>query len=341
MQWTVFGCKPNNDYSFLRGKMNWNVILNHLDKATEASVLVCVSRVKGSAPREAGTAMLVTESQCIGTIGGGRLEYKAIEIAHETLDNVAHSAVEGHARSFPLGAGLGQCCGGLVELYFEVVFPGSLWVKPLIKKLKNDGEAVLHLPINADNRNKKLQAGVDIPLNNNEFHLVIFGAGHVARALVNFLLPLPCSITWVDERDEMWTPESLSSLPIPLPEKINPVCCDSPEAEVAHAPVNSYFLVMTHNHSLDQKLCELILKRNDFHHLGMIGSRSKRLTFEKRLVQRGINQQQLARMICPIGLPGIIGKAPEIVALSVAAELMQIHSQSINQSISGNKSSNG
>jgi xanthine dehydrogenase accessory factor len=227
-----------------------------------------------------------------------------------------------------------------VELYFEVVVPGSAWVKVLIHKLKYGDEAVLQLPINEDAKTKGLPAFIEIPLHNNEFHLVIFGAGHVARALVNFLLPLPCTITWVDERDEMWTPESLSSLPMPLPEKINPVCCDSPEAEVAHAPVNSYFLVMTHDHSLDQKLCEQILKRNDFQYFGMIGSRSKRLTFEKRLVQRGISHQQLARMTCPIGLPGIIGKAPEIVALSVAAELMQIYSQCLNQSIAINKSSN-
>jgi xanthine dehydrogenase accessory factor len=97
---------------------------------------------------------------------------------------------------------------------------------------------------------------------------------------------------------------------------------------------------MTHDHSLDQKLCEQILKRNDFQYFGMIGSRSKRLTFEKRLAQRGISQPQLARMTCPIGLPGIIGKAPEIVALSVAAELMQVYSQCLNQSIAINKSSN-
>lgn len=321
--------------------MNWNVILNNLDKATEASVLVCVSRVKGSAPREAGTAMLVTKSHSMGTIGGGHLEYKAIEIARETLDTLKHSTVAGHARSFPLGAGLGQCCGGLVELYFEVVLPGSVWVKPLLNKLKSGENAVLHLPINIEDTDKDISASAEIPLHNNEFHLVLFGAGHVARALVNFLLSLPCTITWVDERDEMWTPEALSSLPSPLPEKINPVCCDSPEAEIACAPVNSYFLVMTHDHSLDQKLCELILKRNDFQYFGMIGSRSKRLTFEKRLVQRDISPQQLARMICPIGLPGIIGKAPEIVALSVVAELMQIHSQSINRSITKNKKSNG
>lgn len=298
--------------------MHWKTLLQALLETSQPAMLVCVSRIKGSVPREVGAAMMVSHDNLLGTIGGGHLEYKAIAIARQQL---ASASWDGELHSFTLGAGLGQCCGGKVELCFQPVQPHSAWVSHLLEQLKNHKNAVLHLPISPS---KQGSTKIEIAILSDNFHLILFGAGHVGKALVRVLERLPCTITWVDEREEIWEPDEMYS------DKVTCICSDTPEAEVEAAPPHSYFLVMTHSHALDQRVCEQILCRTDFSYFGMIGSRSKRLSFEKRMQQRGVSAQQLPQMHCPIGLRTIVGKAPEIVALSVAAELMQIHSKSRN-----------
>ncbi|NTV12204.1 MAG: xanthine dehydrogenase accessory protein XdhC, partial [Zoogloea sp.] len=148
------------------------------------------------------------------------------------------------------------------------------------------------------------------------FPVMIFGAGHVGEALVQALLPLGARITWVDSREQHF--------PDGLPAAVRCISTDQPEAEVADAPAGTFFLVMTHSHAQDFELCEHIFRRSDFAYFGLIGSRSKRASFSHRLVARGLEPSRLADLSCPIGVPGIRGKEPAVIALAVAAELMQV-----------------
>src|SRR2546425_3249431 len=148
-----------------------------------------------------------------------------------------------------------------------------------------------------------------------DFSIVLFGAGHVGRALVHVLAALPCRVTWVDSRDDQF--------PRDLPANVTVVCTDAPTAEVDAATAGSYFLVMTHSHALDQELAEAILARSDFAYFGLIGSVSKRRAFEKRMKNRGVPPARFGAMTCPIGVPGISGKEPAAIAIAVAAEVLQ------------------
>ncbi|CAD6541635.1 xanthine dehydrogenase accessory protein XdhC [Paraburkholderia sabiae] len=153
-------------------------------------------------------------------------------------------------------------------------------------------------------------------------HVVLFGAGHVGHALVSLLGRLPCVVQWVDERDELFPDE--------VPANVQVEATDTPDAIVDEAPAGTYFLVMTHNHALDFALAERIMRRRDFTYFGMIGSKTKRVKFERRLIDRGVDPQRLFEMTCPIGVPGIVDKAPPSIAVAVCAELLQVRSQQIS-----------
>jgi xanthine dehydrogenase accessory factor len=150
-------------------------------------------------------------------------------------------------------------------------------------------------------------------------HIVLFGAGHVGHALVALLGSLPCVVQWVDERDELFPDE--------VPANVQVEATDTPDAIVDTAPAGAYFLVMTHNHALDFSLAARIMRRRDFTYFGMIGSKTKRVKFERRLIERGVDPQRLAQMTCPIGVGGIVDKAPQSIAVAVCAELLQVRSR--------------
>jgi len=152
-------------------------------------------------------------------------------------------------------------------------------------------------------------------------HIVLFGAGHVGHALVTLLGSLPCVVQWVDERDELFPDET--------PPNVQIEATDTPDAIVDTAPSGAYFLVMTHNHALDFSLAARIMRRRDFTYFGMIGSKTKRVKFERRLLERGVDLDRLVEMTCPIGVGGIVDKAPSAIAVAVCAELLQIRSRQI------------
>src|ERR1700744_1396920 len=149
-------------------------------------------------------------------------------------------------------------------------------------------------------------------------HIVLFGAGHVGHALITLLGSLPCVVQWVDERDELFPDE--------VPANVQVEATDSPDAIVAGAPAGAYFLVMTHNHALDFSLAARIMRRRDFTYFGMIGSKTKRVKFERRLIERGVDPARMEAMTCPIGVSGIVDKAPTSIAIAVCAELLQVRS---------------
>jgi xanthine dehydrogenase accessory factor len=254
--------------------------------AGEAAVCVEVSEAQGSVPRERGTRMLVSLRRAAGTIGGGHLELKAIALAREML---AAGEVAVRSLHLPLGPALGQCCGGAVTLQFERLHARHLAAWP-----------------------------VEEPL----FHLQLYGAGHVGRAIARVLATLNVQVDWFDERE--------SEFPLTLgdptwPAHIRKRVGDGVQAEVRHAPAGAFYLVLTHQHELDLRITEAILRRGDFGFLGLIGSRTKQRKFIHRFQERGIDAAAIDRITCPIGLPGIAGKAPEVIAVAVVAQLLCHH----------------
>ncbi len=286
---------------------NLRALAARWNAAGQRAIVVRVGDVRGSVPRETDTRMLVSATGCAGTIGGGHLEWKAIEAARDML-----AAGERTPRSlhFPLGPALGQCCGGTVELALA--------------------------PLDA----AALEAWPQTP---PRFWLQLYGAGHVGRAIVRALMPLPVEVEWIDEREDEF-PAALADEAIagtgtlggraePVgdaasgwPAHIRKVCVDSIESEVRNAPAGAYYLVLTHQHDLDLRITEAILKRGDFGFLGLIGSKTKKHRFIHRFERRGIAPETIARMTCPIGIAGIAGKEPEVIAAAVVAQLLQVSS---------------
>ena len=317
---------------------------------TVPRVLVTVAQVAGSAPREPGAKMVITQDLAFDTIGGGHLEMVATDIAREMLTMPAGElSAERRLERFPLGPSLGQCCGGVVHLMFERLMPeagehfstlSQRWrdgqdswrLLPLDTLepasiydaagilLSGPGPAVLARPgpgidckVRIDEQGSRWLIDSCLPYRPR---LYLFGAGHVGAAIVRALAELPCQVVWIDEREDMF--------PSVLPANVRIEATDTPEAVVAEAPAGASFLVLTHTHALDQQLSEHILRRTDFTWFGLIGSRTKRVSFERRLQERGIPAERMADMTCPIGLPGIHDKAPAVIAVSVAAQLMQV-----------------
>lgn len=248
-------------------------------------VVVGVERVDGSTPREAGAAMLVDPAGTAGTIGGGHLELKAIAQARAMLAGEAGATVSQRLR-FALGPALGQCCGGVAHLRLELCRAGV--VPP------------------------GLVVGPPAPL----FTLWLYGAGHVGQALVDVLAGVDCELMWVDSRDQQF--------PQRVPPNTRIEFSEDPALDAAAAPRDALHLVMTHSHALDFAIVERLLRRGDARWVGLIGSRTKRAGFEKRLRARGIADDAIGRLACPIGTPGIHGKAPGVVAIAVAAQLLAV-----------------
>jgi xanthine dehydrogenase accessory factor len=323
---------------------NWLAAIAALaarDAPETPAVLVTVAAAQGSVPREPGAKMLVTLVAQFDTIGGGHLELRACEIARAMLAaSGATLPARRRIERFPLGPALGQCCGGVVQLAFERVEPGHFrllaerWRKredswrlvaldaPLAPVLCGDdvepaSPALPRFDAGRGCHVMRDDAGrrwlVD-PIRARRPELILFGAGHVGAAIVRAMAELPCRVTWVDEREDMF--------PAHLPSNTVTEATDTPEAVADAAPARTSFLVMTHSHALDQRLAETILRRGDTGWFGLIGSKTKRMQFEHRLRERGIAAARLADMVCPIGIPGITGKEPAVIAAAVCAQLL-------------------
>lgn len=146
--------------------------------------------------------------------------------------------------------------------------------------------------------------------------IAIFGAGHVGRALVRVLADLPCRITWIDMREE--------AFPDPLPAAVTARRLDAPEEGVAALPAGTFVVVMTHSHDLDFRIIAGALARPDLPYVGLIGSATKRARFLHRLPAAGISASAAARLVCPIGLPGIGDKHPAAIAIAAAAQILEV-----------------
>jgi xanthine dehydrogenase accessory factor len=281
--------------------MYTNLITQRL--ALQDGVFITIDSFEGSSPREVGAWMLVLAGDVLGTVGGGNLEFQAIAHARAWLTAVAgRSAKEGatvhtdELRRYPLGPTLGQCCGGVVQLKFNFI-------------TANDAIKI-----------EAACASIHWAKSLNVMPIGLFGGGHVGKALVNVLSTLPCAITWIDSRDEIF--------PQGLPAHVQCEHSAPVHAAVDSLAAGSHVLIMSFSHAEDLDVVVACLNRlrqhNDLPFIGLIGSRTKWATFRHRLEDRGFSANEIARITCPIGLDGIAGKEPEVIAVSVAAQLLKL-----------------
>jgi xanthine dehydrogenase accessory factor len=294
----------------------------------ERLAMVTVVGAQGSTPREIGARMLVWPDRFSGTIGGGSLERQGLDQARRLL---AQGERRHALQDYPLGPLLGQCCGGHVRLLVEAVDRLSLdWLiaasrqrEPFRLQAEFEGGELQRSIADASD------AGSDSPrtpvpevrrlselMKPAKPKLVMFGAGHVAQAVARVLAPLPFEVEWLASREDL-RPEAGGARAEILTE-------DELEACVEAAPSGCLFAVFTHSHDLDYRLTRAVLKRGDFGYLGLIGSATKRARFESRLKADGVTEAELARLTCPIGLRALKSKDPAVIAVGLAAELLQL-----------------
>lgn len=324
------------------------------------AVLVTVAQARGSTPREAGAAMVVTAGAMAGTIGGGHLEFEALRIARDALGATAPGGP--WLVRFPLAARLGQCCGGVATLAFAVVeADAAAWLEPalacqraavpmaLVSRLGGATGGRAPMLVTADHARGSLGdaaldslaiatarpclrarvadaalldagAGATLLLHvlvPDDFTVLVFGNGHVGRALVQVLGALPARVRWIDGREHAFPPE--------VPGNVEVVATDAPEDEAAAARAGAYAVIATHSHALDFDIVAAALARADWRYLGLIGSQAKRSQFARRLAARG--SDAFARVTCPIGVAaglGIRSKEPGAIAVAVAAEMLAV-----------------
>ena len=262
--------------------------MNWIDSALQAlahapAMRVCVSATQGSVPRERGTCMLVSLQGQWGTIGGGHLEYTAIAHARALLAAGRSQDAQRHV----LGPSLGQCCGGVVHLAFT--------------RVQAEDASALRTELEGPRQ-----------------PLALFGGGHVGHALVQALMPLPFAVRWIDSRDEIFPPD--------LPSWVKAEHSEPVQGAVADLAPGSRVLIMSFSHAEDLDIVMACLRRirerGDLPFVGLIGSKTKWASFRHRLEERGFAEAELARITCPIGLPGIAGKAPAVIAAAVVAQLL-------------------
>jgi xanthine dehydrogenase accessory factor len=298
--------------------------------ATGPTALVTILATEGSAPRGPGARMLVTADALAGTIGGGALEHRAADQARAILP---HAEGTWRIQDYPLGPLLGQCCGGRVRLLVERLVDPD-WLDAIDRG--DPVEAILEpagisrapakagAPIRPPHwapafagaqdipaRGPLLKAGDTYiePLDRPSRRLVMFGAGHVGRAIARLMPGLPFTLAWYDTR-----PEAADQPGVMLAEEESQVACAAETGEGA------VVLILTHDHALDYRLTAAAL-RSSAAFVGLIGSRTKRARFLSRLAAEGIDT---ARLTCPIGLSGISGKEPEVIAVATLAQLLSL-----------------
>jgi xanthine dehydrogenase accessory factor len=289
--------------------------------AHRSAALIGVHDVKGSAPREAGARMVVRPDGAFhGSIGGGQLEMKMLRVAREML---ASGRTEARLIDQALGPDLGQCCGGRVKILIETFDARDLALAKRLAALEDKGVFVLECRLDGGRVAREIASSVGDDrwtqwretYGESRTPLLLFGAGHVGRALVLALAPLPFDIRWFDSRSD--------AFPAHVPQNARPVLLKDPEGEIAAAPPEAFVLVMTHDHPLDLAITAAALRR-DFPYLGLIGSASKRARFEKRFREIGIGEHRIEALVCPVGVSGITDMDPAVIAAAVTAELLRL-----------------
>ncbi len=311
-----------------------------------AIVSVTIASADGSAPRGPGAWMLVDAEDQTGTIGGGRLEWEATRTARDMLKKPQAPWARA-LHDYPLGPDLEQCCGGFVRLLYERlgrtetaslpvdIPPDGLFLHPVA-----GGGPIIVAGSRSDAASlPPCAAGIATAMSSGQMPrrtvltgvgeadwlvrpdrpdrqlLYLYGAGHVGRAIVRVLAGLPFAVVWIDT--------AAARFPRHLPAHASATVSEDPAKTAADAPAAAWHLVMTYSHQLDFDVCAALLGRDMHGFAGLIGSDTKRARFVKRFRSVGIDDSAIARLTCPIGLPGIDGKEPATIAIAVAAQLLR------------------
>ena len=297
-----------------------------------AAALVTLARAQGSSPREVGARMVVAPSGAFtGTIGGGALEWGALAEAQALLARRDGAMVAKLDRA--LGPDLGQCCGGRVLLTIERFEAGDREVIASLADAERNGVLTTVGTVGRDGRlSRRVAAGTerspgpayDVQTDSRVTErfgeeptaFYLFGAGHVGRALVTALAPLPFAVTWMDARP--------GAIPEMFPPNVTAIRNGDPVELLARAPDGAFVAVMTHSHALDLDLVIAALQAKRFGYVGLIGSATKRARFTSAMQKMGIGADVVDKLVCPIGLTAIKDKAPAAIAASVAAQVLMM-----------------
>ena len=330
---------------------DWHGELTDMAGVHGAIVRVSLIQADGSTPRATGAAMTVCADTFSGTIGGGALEQEALKTARSML--AEHGGENGErwgraVHDYPLGISLGQCCGGYVRLLFEILSaPEMAEITDTFDNL-GEGEKMLALhplesglPLQFSSHRQDDRDGWPLPvrrvardmmsgslpsepvltegwyiepLGEVLTPLFLYGAGHVGRAVVKVLEGLAFDIHWVDVAANRY-PDEISA-------GVHRLIAEDPGDIVPQAPPGAFHVVMTFSHAVDFDICRAVLAKGDFAYLGVIASKTKRQRFVLRLKEAGISEHALSRLHAPIGLAGLQGKEPPIIAVSLAADLL-------------------
>ncbi|MEP3047784.1 MAG: xanthine dehydrogenase accessory protein XdhC [Roseibium sp.] len=302
-------------------------------KSGDACALVTVTRVDGSTPREAGARMIVRQDGGFyGTIGGGTLELEIIRKA-------AKAAFTGDAQldlqMVSLGPDLGQCCGGRAQIAIEVLNTDALEIANHFAELETlnrpfvtqcflshgtlspreviTGETECAFKIN-ESTSTSSQILIE-RFGETLTPLYLFGAGHVGKALVLALAPLPFDVRWIDSRSDQF--------PGAVPANVTKICSSIPASILDDAKDCAFVLAMTHSHALDEEIMRRALLLQKFDFCGVIGSKTKRVRFQKRLKAAGLSDSLVSSMVCPIGVTEIKSKHPAAIAAGIAVDLLE------------------
>ncbi|MEM6902846.1 MAG: xanthine dehydrogenase accessory protein XdhC [Pseudomonadota bacterium] len=298
--------------------------LTHLREAIAKGpvAMVTILATEGSVPREAGARMVITKDTIQGSIGGGKLEFIAIDQARASLDETPGSW---RVQDYPLGPLLNQCCGGRVRLLVEHLDSDQIdWLmdepgdKRLVILLKDEAvqrdwqsaPSVELLAAKGD-RPDAGAAFID-PTEFTHSPVLMFGAGHVGQAIMNASQGLPLDFSWYDNRPEMAGTNRLAIADI-----------DKMVEQARHCHRDTPVLILTHDHDLDYQLLAAAMA-SEATFIGLIGSGTKRARFTSRLSKEGVSDADLTRLVCPIGLADVPGKQPEVIAIAVLAQLLSL-----------------
>ncbi|MFO1088265.1 MAG: xanthine dehydrogenase accessory protein XdhC [Hyphomicrobiales bacterium] len=314
----------------------WETIARELDR-DGCPVLVTLLSADGSTPREAGARLVLTAQGFTGSIGGGTLEWKALARAQ----GLARSGCAALLRErMALGPALGQCCGGAVDVLYEAFDATALEAVRALAAAESAGafvargfvgetgvaRTVVRAATAADPLLVAKGAALEERFGETPSPVLVFGAGHVGRALVLALAPLPFAVRWIDPRP--------NAFPAAMPQNATAVAPGDPLDEIDSAPDGAMIVVLTHSHALDYALVEAALAARRFAYVGVIGSATKRARFESRLREAGMDSHLISTLICPIGAAGPSSKLPAAIAASVAVELLVVREQAAAAALS-------
>lgn len=297
-----------------------------------SAALVSVVGAAGSVPRESGARIVLQpDGGFFGTIGGGQLEYAAIASARTAL---AAGRGKAEFRDWPLGPNLGQCCGGMVKTLTETFDANDLAAVRRLEDAERAGAFATQSQLDGAGRVARTlaaagagskAASAPAPFAKMAFReqfgdvatpVLLFGAGHVGRAVVLALAPLPFAVHWIDLRPDQF--------PQHVPGNVVAIHTENPARELARAPGDAFVIVMTHSHPMDFDITAAALQRETFEFVGLIGSETKRARFATFARQVGVTAHQLDRLVCPIGIAEIKGKEPAVIAAALAAQLLVV-----------------